>query len=143
MANKKNEPDLLQRQAGRIHARIIDYKNGLQVISNVRAVRIISGRYRLLILEDYLPTLGKVEGDVVIVTTNGETAYPRIRGFYKLQHNEFTLLIEERALPQNMVEPEWGQREAPGEQPRMAQSSGPEDDLAVQLPLQPGEELPL
>ena len=91
---KANKPTIVERQLGRIHARLIDEWNGLQVISGIRAVRIRDRHARILIMEDYLPTLGKIEGDVAIVTTEGEITYDAIVGFYKHQHNEFTLLIE-------------------------------------------------
>lgn len=86
---------------GMINARIIDAEKGLRVLSGVYAVRIHSKRFHALIMNDYLPTLGKVEGDVFFLSSSGETSCCGIRGFYKHQHNEFTLLIEDRiGVPQ-------------------------------------------
>ena len=45
-------------------------------------------------MEDYTPMLGKVEGDVVVLTADREIEYRSIHAYYKLQHNEFTLLID-------------------------------------------------
>ena len=59
--NSKDAAELVTSQAGKIHARVIDYKYGLQDISGVCAVRVIDNSYRLLIMEDYLPALGEVE----------------------------------------------------------------------------------
>ena len=46
-------------------------------------------------MNDYLPTIGRVDGSVTFLNREGERRYGNIRGFYKHQHNEFTLLIEE------------------------------------------------
>ena len=99
MARGKQE-ETRRTQAGSIHARIIDPKQGLQVIEGVFAIRILSRKYRLLIMEDYTPMLGKVEGDVVVLAADKEIAYRDIHAFYKLQHNEFTLLIDDEMVPE-------------------------------------------
>lgn len=95
MANKKQDVYADQRNRGRINARIIDVKSGLKVISGIYAVRIHSKDFYALIMNDYLPTLGKIDGDIIFLSRDGEHPYTGIKGFYKHQHNEFTLLIEE------------------------------------------------
>lgn len=84
------------RDAGKISVRIIDVDNGLKQLSNVYAVRIHSKKFFALIMNDYLPTLGQIEGEIVFLSAQGEVHYDNIYGFYKHQHNEFTLLIEKR-----------------------------------------------
>ncbi len=83
------------RDAGRISARIIDVSSGLRAIEGVYAVRIHSADFTALIMNDYIPALGKIDGDVTFLSRDGEYPYHDIRGFYKHQHNEFTLLVEE------------------------------------------------
>lgn len=85
------------KEAGQINARIIDAKSGLKVLSGVYAVRIHSKDFYALIMNDYLPTLGKIEGDIIFLNDEGEHYFRDVRGFYKHQHNEFTLLVEEQA----------------------------------------------
>lgn len=80
---------------GKITARVIDEDNGVQVTEHVRAIRILSKDYVLLIMEDYAATLGTVEGDVVIISDSGEISLENIHGFYKHNRNEFTLLVVE------------------------------------------------
>lgn len=93
----KQEPaeQTKNKKPGRIKARVIDEDNGIQILNNVRAVRIVSKGYVLLVLEDYTPTLGEIDGDVTFLCDDREVVLDRIRGFYKMQHNEFTLLIAE------------------------------------------------
>ena len=83
------------RNDGRINARIIDPHTGLTVLNGVYAIRIHSRYFNALIMNDYLPTIGKIEGNVSLLNKEGETHYDGIFGFYKFQHNEFTLLLEE------------------------------------------------
>ena len=83
-------------QKGSIVARIIDESAGLKVISDVRAVRIHSKGYVLLIMDDYAPTLGEVEGDVSLLSGDDEIVFRGIKGCYKQQNNIFTMIIEER-----------------------------------------------
>lgn len=89
------------RDAGRISARIIDVSSGLKAIEGVYAVRIHSADFTALIMNDYIPALGKIDGDVTFLSRDGEYPYYGIRGFYKHQHNEFTLLVEEHAADRN------------------------------------------
>lgn len=80
---------------GKILARVINEKNGIQNIENVRAIRILSRDYVVLIMEDYTSTLGQVDGTVTVISDDGEAVYENINGFYKQQNNIFTLLIAE------------------------------------------------
>lgn len=77
-----------------ITARIIDYDKGMNVLQNIRGIRIQSKEYVLLIMEDYVPTLGKIEGSVTFLTMDDEIVYENVKGFYKHQYNEFTILLE-------------------------------------------------
>ncbi len=81
---------------GSIVARIVDETEGLRVISDVRAVRIHSKDYVLLIMDDYAPALGEVEGDVTLLSGDDELVFRGIKGCYKQQNNIFTMIIEER-----------------------------------------------
>lgn len=82
------------RDHGRINARIVDASEGLKVIPRAYVIRVKDRDGLRLFMNDYLPTIGKVVGNVTFLTADGEVSYTGIRGFYKLQHNEFTLLIE-------------------------------------------------
>lgn len=96
--NKKQEQveqeDFLFQDAPKIRGRIIDSNKGMRFLPEVTAVRIRSDQYGLLIMEDYMPTLGRIAGSIVFLTPEGEVRYDEIEGFYKHQYNEFTLLIQ-------------------------------------------------
>lgn len=96
MAKQKRQSQTpAEHRDGKIRARIIDEANGLQYLDNIRAVRLTSKDYKLLVMEDFAATLGQIEGDVTFLCKDREVVLDHILGFYKHQHNEFTLLIHE------------------------------------------------
>ena len=80
---------------GCIRVRVIDEKQGLSVYDNVRAVRIHSREYVLLIMKDYSPTLGQIDGDVIFLVDDREVTLRNVKGCFKHQGNEFVLIVEE------------------------------------------------
>lgn len=76
-------------------ASIISMKDGLRVIDPVSMIRIVSKEYNLLIMEDYLPVIGEIDGDVTIVSDTSEYKLEKIKGFFCHRRNEFSLMIGE------------------------------------------------
>ena len=93
----QNETNVLERQRGKIRARVLSDKDGLREYEGVRAIRIHSQDYNLLMMEDYAPTLGKICGDVHILTRDTEEHLTGVNGFYKLQQNLFVLILDDAA----------------------------------------------
>ena len=63
-------------------------------IKNVKAIRIKDKKYNLLILKDYWPVIGEINGGIFF---EGDETYsfPNIEGFYLLSHNVFKLIVSE------------------------------------------------
>lgn len=89
--NKVDELDRL----GIMDAEVISMKTGLQMFDHVSLIRIISSRFNLLIMEDYLPVIGEIEGDVCIMSQEEEYRLERIRGFFCHRSNRFSLMLRE------------------------------------------------
>ena len=70
--------------------------NGVKEIQHVRLIRIKSRKYNLLIMEDYLPVLGEIDGDVTIQSEDEVFALEGIYGFYMHQDNQFRLMLKEK-----------------------------------------------
>ena len=49
-----------------IKVRIFNIENGLREYKDIKIIRIISKDYNLLIMKDYLPIIGEIEGSVDI-----------------------------------------------------------------------------
>lgn len=67
----------------------------MKTYENVSMVRIVSRDYNILILKDYMPTIGKVKGSVQIVGKDIMESLDDIEGYYVFRQNQFELLIEE------------------------------------------------
>ena len=78
-----------------IKVRIFDLTKGLVEYEHVKVVRIISTDYNLLIMQDYLPILGEIDGSVDIKSEDIELNYKHIKAFYMNSGNVFNLMIKE------------------------------------------------
>lgn len=75
--------------------RVFDLKHGLEEYEDVKIVRIISKDYNLLIMIDYLPIIGEVEGSIDIQGDNVDISFKDIKAFYMNSNNVFNLMINE------------------------------------------------
>lgn len=75
--------------------RVFDLKHGLVEYEDVKIVRIISKDYNLLIMIDYLPIIGEVEGSIDIQGDNVDISFKDIKAFYTNSNNVFNLMINE------------------------------------------------
>lgn len=78
-----------------IKVRIFNLESGLVEYENVKFIRVVSKDYNLLIMKDYLPIIGEVEGSIDIKGDDVDISYPKIKAFYMNSHNVFNLMIEE------------------------------------------------
>lgn len=78
-----------------IRVRVFDLEHGLVEYENIKIVRIKSKDYNLLIMKDYLPILGEIEGSVDIKGDDVELNYKDIVAFYMNSNNVFNLIIKE------------------------------------------------
>ena len=78
-----------------IKVRIFDIENGLREYKDIKIIRIISKDYNLLIMKDYLPIIGEIEGSVDIKNDEVNLSFKDIKVFYMNSNNEFNLMIKE------------------------------------------------
>ena len=71
--------------------------NGIKVrvFENITIIRIISKDYNLLIMKDYLPIIGEIEGSVDIKNDIINESFKNIKAFYMNSENVFNLMIKE------------------------------------------------
>ena len=81
---------------GEIKASVLGFKEGLQAFEHVELVRIVSDKYNLLILKDYMPVLGELDDARVEIVTEGQKeVYNNVNGYFIHADNRFELLITE------------------------------------------------
>lgn len=78
-----------------IKVKVFDIRNGMRVYDNIKIIRIISKDYNLLIMKDYLPIIGEIEGSVDIKNDTVNESFKDIKAFYMNSNNEFNLMIKE------------------------------------------------
>ena len=76
-----------------IKVRIFDIENGLREYKDIKII--ISKDYDLLIMKDYLPIIGEIEGSVDIKNDEVNLSFKDIKAFYMNSNNEFNLMIKE------------------------------------------------
>ena len=78
-----------------IKVRVFDMDHGLREYENIKIVRIISKDYNLLIMKDYLPIIGEIDGSVDIKNDDINESFKNIKAFYMNSDNVFNLMIKE------------------------------------------------
>ncbi len=75
---------------------ILDNDNvKINEIDNVNIIRLKDNKYNLMIMKDYWPLLGEINGSITI-EAGDVYDYNNIKGFYTLSHNVFHLIILEK-----------------------------------------------
>jgi hypothetical protein len=87
--------------AGRVQAQISSFKDGLQTFEGLNIVRIRGKKARLLIMEDYAPVIGEVDGDIDLIGRESYHTLPHVKGFFCHEHNVFFLLLKETTKPES------------------------------------------
>lgn len=75
--------------------KIYSLTNGLEIYDDIKIIRIISEDYNLLILKDYMPIIGQINGSFEI---EGESIHKKINvdeAYYVNHENVFELLVKE------------------------------------------------
>ena len=82
---------------GKITATVLGIDEGFQKFDQVDMIRIKSEKYTLLIMDDYMPVIGRIDGMVEIVSGEDTRSFQPVHGFYTHRKNTFELLIKEDA----------------------------------------------
>ena len=94
--NKEKNQNNNSEDSREMRVRVFDL-NGLVEYENVKIVRIVSKDYNLLIMKDYLPIIGEIDGNVDIKSEKEEVNLKNIKAFYMNSNNEFNLMIKEES----------------------------------------------
>lgn len=78
-----------------ISAKILNIKTGLVVYDDIKFIKIVSKDYNLLIMQDYLPIIGEIDGNIRIEKTDKAIELDNIKGYFMHKKNQFNLFIKE------------------------------------------------
>lgn len=79
--------------ADKLKVKVFSLKNGLEVLEDISTIRIKSKDYTLLIMPDYIPVLGEIEGNIDFEGINTSRHFEAIEGYYMNTDNVFSLII--------------------------------------------------
>lgn len=74
--------------------KLFSLKDGIVKYDNVQAVRVKNGESNLLVLKDYVPIIGDVNGKIEVIL-NDTITYDNVKGYYICYNNVFNFIIEE------------------------------------------------
>ena len=89
--------EYIANSEGRIQAQVSSLAEGLQIIKDVCIVRVRGRDSSLLIMEDYMPIIGEIEGGIDLIGKDFFQVLEPIHGFFCHDHNVFFLLLRDEA----------------------------------------------
>ncbi len=92
----QNFADTLEPQKS-MTVKMMSFRDGFLSFEKVKVIR-IKGKTNLLIMCDYLPVLGEINGTLEFVTSTQLHRYENLNGYYCHSNNVFTFLENEEAI---------------------------------------------
>ena len=74
-----------------IELQLLNINGDVKKYDDVKFIRIISQKYNLIIMKDYLPIIGEVQGSVEIERADGTIKMEKVKGYFMHKHNKFNL----------------------------------------------------
>lgn len=75
--------------------KIFSISKGLEILDNIKLIRIKSKDYNLLLMPGYVSLLGDIEGNIEFESNNNKVTYNDIVAYYVNSNDEFSLLVKE------------------------------------------------
>ncbi len=75
--------------------KVFSLSKGLEVLENVRLIRIKSSDYNLLLMPGYMSILGEINGSIDLELESDTIRYENTVAYYVHSNNEFLLLLKE------------------------------------------------
>jgi len=91
MKNNKSE------EVNDIEVELLSLDSDIKILKNVNYIKIKSKKYNLIIMKDYLPIIGEVQGKVEIGLKDGEFVLDNVEGYYMHKHNKFNFFYSEKS----------------------------------------------
>ena len=76
--------------------KLFSLNNGLTEYSGVISIKLVSKDYNLLILKDYIPIIGEVDGSVEVKYQDKNLLLENVFAYYMNQDNVFNLILKEK-----------------------------------------------
>ena len=84
----------MENNSNKITVNVFELKTGLTTYNNCKYIRITDEKYNLLVMLDYTPIIGEVNGNIDIMYNGSEIHYKHIKASYMNSNNIFNLMIQ-------------------------------------------------
>ena len=74
-----------------IVVQLLDINGGVTQYEDVKFIKLISKKYNLIIMKDYLPIIGEIQGEIEIGRENETVSLNKVKGYFMHKHNKFNL----------------------------------------------------
>lgn len=74
-----------------INVELLNIQKDVVKYDDVKFIKIKSKKYNLIIMRDYLPIIGEVDGNIEIGREKENVKLEKVRGYYMHKHNKFNL----------------------------------------------------
>ena len=81
----------MKNDSKNIVVQLLNIDGEVRTYEDVKFIKLKSKKYNLIIMKDYLPIIGEIEGKVEIGTETENIKLTKVRGYYMHKHNKFNL----------------------------------------------------
>lgn len=78
-----------------IVVQLLNIEGDVTQYDDVNFIKIISEKYNLIIMKDYLPIIGEISGKIEIGRSDETIKMENVRGYFMHKHNKFNLFYAE------------------------------------------------
>ena len=92
MRNKNEIEEIGNRQEmENITVQLLNIAGDVKLYEDVKFIKIRSQKYNLIIMKDYLPIIGEIQGEIQIGREKEDINMKKVRGYFMHKHNKFNL----------------------------------------------------
>lgn len=89
----KNEIEEIgnRQEMQNITVQLLNIAGDVKLYEDVKFIKIRSQKYNLIIMKDYLPIIGEIQGEIQIGREKEDINMKKVRGYFMHKHNKFNL----------------------------------------------------
>ena len=85
----------MKNETQNIEVQLLNINGDVKTYNDVKFIKVISTKYNLIIMKDYLPIIGEVQGEIEIGREKENIKMKKVRGYFMHKHNKFNLFYAE------------------------------------------------
>lgn len=79
----------------KITVQLLNIAGDVKEYKDVKFIKIKSKKYNLIIMKDYLPIIGEIQGEIQIGREKENIEMKKVRGYFMHKHNKFNLFYSD------------------------------------------------